>query len=455
MAIGAGGGTIAWVDAGGSLRCGPQSAGADPGPACLGSGNEQATITDAHLYLGRLNPDTYLGGDVHIDPASRAGAIERLAEQLGLEPTEAASGMLRIANANMTSATHLISVERGYDPREFAFVAGGGAGPLHAVDIAAELQIPHIVIARNAGVASALGILAVDLRHDFLRPVLKHTERVDPVELVRIFADMAEEAEAVLAAENIPTDRRAVELSLDVRYYGQTPYMNVKVSGPPSGDAAIADLVEQYGDAYEREFGYRLPVDVAGVEIVNARVAAIGLSEAVDLERVAANGAGAPEPIARRPVFFDAIGEFTDTPIFDRDTLRPGARSRRPGDHRAARHDSRGASWMARDRRCIPQHHSQRERRLTRQGVTTWSRRWSPVRGDSTQSHSKYSETSTARSAMRQRADRARQLRAHDHRGPRLLGVDSHTRRSPRVARPAGPSSAHGHVRVLDPASRA
>ncbi len=325
VAIGAGGGTLAWVDAGGSLRCGPQSAGADPGPACLGRGNEQATITDAHLYLGRLNPDTYLGGDVHIDPALAQAAIERLAEQLGLEPTEAASGMLRIANANMTSATHLISVERGHDPRDFAFVAGGGAGPLHAVDIAAELQIPHIVIARNAGVASALGILAVDLRHDFLRPVLKHTERVDPVELVRIFADMAEEAEAVLAAENIPTDRRAVELSLDVRYYGQTPYMNVKVSGPPSGDAAIADLVEQYGDAYEREFGYRLPVDVAGVEIVNARVAAIGLSEAVDLERVAANGAGAPEPIARRPVFFDAIGEFTDTPIFDRDTLRPGA----------------------------------------------------------------------------------------------------------------------------------
>ena len=133
VAIGAGGGTIAWVDAGGSLRVGPQSAGADPGPACLDKGNDQPTITDAHLYLGRLDPDAYLGGDLEINPELAERAIARLAEKLGLSEAETASGILRIANASMTAATHLISVERGWDPREFALVAGGGAGPLHAV----------------------------------------------------------------------------------------------------------------------------------------------------------------------------------------------------------------------------------------------------------------------------------------------------------------------------------
>jgi N-methylhydantoinase A len=146
VAIGAGGGTIARVDAGGSLRVGPESAGADPGPACLGRGNDLPTITDAHLHLGRLSPEAYLGGDVAIRPELADRAIARLAEGLGMSVAETADGILRIANAHMTAATHLISVQRGYDPREFALVAGGGAGPLHAVEIARELDIPTVVV---------------------------------------------------------------------------------------------------------------------------------------------------------------------------------------------------------------------------------------------------------------------------------------------------------------------
>ncbi|MEA2290019.1 MAG: N-methylhydantoinase, partial [Solirubrobacteraceae bacterium] len=258
VAIGAGGGTIAWVDAGGSLRVGPHSAGAVPGPAALDQGNEEPTITDAHLYLGRLNPERYLGGDVTIRPDLAERAIAGLAEKLGMSEAEAASGIIRIANANMTEATHLISVERGYDPRDFALVSGGGAGSLHAVEIARDLGIPHVVVPPTPGVTSALGILQVDLRHDILRSVLTQTHVLDPANLKRVFDELQEEALQILEQESIPEDRRQIEMSLDVRYYGQTPYMNLVIDEVPSTPEAVQKVVERYADAYESEFGYRL-----------------------------------------------------------------------------------------------------------------------------------------------------------------------------------------------------
>jgi N-methylhydantoinase A len=325
VAIGAGGGTIAWVDAGGSLRTGPQSAGADPGPACFGQGNEEATITDAHLYLGRLNPATFLGGELEIRPDLAEAAITRLSEQLGLGVAETADGILRIANASMTSATHLISVERGYDPRDFALVAGGGAGPLHAVEIARELGIPHVVVPLVAGVTSALGILRVDLRHDFLRPVLSIAETLEPSDLAATFDLMATEAEAMLDAEDIPSERRAVEISVDVRYYGQTPYINIPLAAPPSDRAELEEIVALYGERYEREFGYRLPPDVAQVEVVNARMTAIGAAEPIELPRHDDGGDAAAAQTGTRAVYFREHGDFTPTPLYDRALLRPGA----------------------------------------------------------------------------------------------------------------------------------
>jgi N-methylhydantoinase A len=325
VAIGAGGGTIAWVDAGGSLRTGPHSAGADPGPACFGKGNEEATITDAHLYLGRLNPATYLGGELEIRPDLAEAAITRLSEQLGLGVAETADGILRIANASMTSATHLISVERGYDPRDFALVAGGGAGPLHAVEIARELGIPHVVVPLVAGVTSALGILRVDLRHDFLRPVLSVADQLEPLRLAAMFDLMATEAEAMLDVEDIPTDKRAVEISVDVRYYGQTPYMNVPLAAPPRTRAELDEIVALYGERYEREFGYRLPPDVAKVEFVNARMTAIGAAEPIRPPSHDDDGDAAAAPTGTRGVYFREHGEFTPTPLYDRALLRPGA----------------------------------------------------------------------------------------------------------------------------------
>lgn len=328
VAIGAGGGTIAWVDAGGSLRVGPQSAGADPGPACLDKGNDQPTITDAHLYLGRLDPETYLGGDLDIYPELAERAISQLAGQLGLSEAETASGILRIANASMTSATHLISVERGWDPREFALVAGGGAGPLHAVAIAQDLGIPKVIVPPTPGVTSALGILQVDLRHDLLRSVLKQTHQIEPHELVRVFDELEAEAREVLEHEKADSEQQ-VELSLDVRYYGQTPYMNIVLDEIPHDRAAIDAIVERYGEAYEREFGYRFDSDLATVEFVNARVAAIGVTSDIQL-RGAAQSNGRPEPRQTRSVYFEESREFVDTPIYTRSALATETRMSGP-----------------------------------------------------------------------------------------------------------------------------
>src|SRR3954453_22898199 len=324
VAIGAGGGTIAWVDAGGSLRVGPQSAGADPGPACLDQGNEEPTITDAHLFLGRLDPDGYLGGDLDLHPELAEQAIGRLARVLGLWAAETASGILRIANASMTAATHLISVERGWDPREFALVAGGGAGPLHAVAIAQDLGIPTVIVPPTPGVTSALGILQVDLRHDLLLSVLKQAHQIEPDELVRVFEELEEEAGQVLDREQASGNKR-IELSLDVRYYGQTPYMNLVLDEVPRDRAAIEAIVDRYGEAYEAEFGYQFDRDLATVEIVNARAAAIGVTADAEL-KLSGQTNGKVEPRKSRSVFFEESNEFVDTPIYDRTPLHPQTR---------------------------------------------------------------------------------------------------------------------------------
>jgi N-methylhydantoinase A len=324
VAIGAGGGTIAWVDAGGSLRVGPQSAGADPGPACLDKGNEQPTITDAHLYLGRLDPETYLGGDLEIYPELAEQAITRLASELGLSEPETASGILRIANASMTSATHLISVERGWDPREFALVAGGGAGPLHAVAIAQDLGIPTVIVPPTPGVTSALGILQVDLRHDLLRSVLKQTDQLEPEELIAVFDELEDEARQVLEHERAAGEHQ-IELSLDVRYYGQTPYINMIIDEVPHDRAAIEAIEERYGEEYEREFGYKFERDLATVEIVNARAAAIGVTPDTEF-KLEAESEGTLEPRQVRSVYFEEAAAFVDTPIYVRSQLAKDAR---------------------------------------------------------------------------------------------------------------------------------
>ena len=321
VTIGAGGGTLAWVDDGGSLRSGPQSAGADPGPACFGKGNMQPTTTDAHLYLGRLSPVRPLGGKISLQPELAAKALEGLGEQLGMSAFEVANGILRIANTNMTMATHLISVQRGHDPRDFTLVAAGGAGPLHCVDVARELGIPRVVVPRSPGLTSALGILHVDVRDDFQAPLLKQTGQLGPGELASVYANLLATAGAWFDAEQVAEADRATELSVDVRYYGQTSYMNLTLDGVPGSESDLEAIVDRFEDRCRKEFGYVLPRDFAAVELVNARVAAVGSAEEAKLPRDPAPGTLADARLGTRDVYFEESGGLVPAEVYDRDRL--------------------------------------------------------------------------------------------------------------------------------------
>src|SRR5262244_3824681 len=219
--VGAGGGSEAWIDAGGALRVGPRSAGAVPGPACYGQGGTTPTITDANLLLGRLNPAFFLGGEIPLDPdASREAIVRQCAEPLGLDPLQAAHGIVEIANAHMIGAMRLISVQRGYDPRSFVLVAFGGAGPLHANALARDLAIPTVLIPPSPGIASALGMLMTDIKHEFVTTRRQVLAQLQPAALDTLFADFAAQGEAILAREGVAAAQRRLLRSVDLRYHG-------------------------------------------------------------------------------------------------------------------------------------------------------------------------------------------------------------------------------------------
>lgn len=230
--IGAGGGSIAWIDSGGILRVGPQSAGANPGPACYGLGAEDPTVTDADMVLGFLNPDYFLGGRVKISVDKALEAIRvKVAEKLKIPPLEAAEGIYRIVNANMAGATRLVSIEKGYDPRDFALVAFGGAGPVHAAEIAEELEIPWTIVPRYPGVTSAYGLIVAELIHDYVQTAPLKTENLDLRAMNKAFEALERQGAEDLALDGIaPKDRRFTR-SADVRYSGQVYSLNVQVPG--------------------------------------------------------------------------------------------------------------------------------------------------------------------------------------------------------------------------------
>src|SRR5947208_11693949 len=220
--IGAGGGSIAYVDAGGVFRVGPQSAGADPGPACYGHGGEEPTSTDAQLLLGRLRPDRgLLGGEMQLDPGLARSAMQKIAAQLDLSIEEAALGALQIQKFGMAQAIELNSVRRGYDPREFTLVAAGGAGPLFACDIARELEIPRVLVPPHPGITSATGLLATDLQHEYVATERHALKALDRDRLAARFDELAAEALAQLDADRVPEERRLVRRLAACRYAGQ------------------------------------------------------------------------------------------------------------------------------------------------------------------------------------------------------------------------------------------
>jgi N-methylhydantoinase A len=320
LTIGAGGGSLAWIDPAGSLRNGPQSAGADPGPACYGRGGTQATNTDANVTLGRLG--TTLVGRMTLDAEKAVTAVrETVAEPLGLGLEQAASAVIRVANANMADAVRLISIRRGYDPRDFALVVFGGAGPLHGAALARELSIPTVLVPPNPGITSALGCLLVDIRHDLAEMHLRRTDDAEPDELEASFQRLESEARERLRHEGVAEQSVQLERRIAMRYLGQWRSLSVRVDRPLVGlDAAVARFHEEH----EREFSYRR--DEAPVEIYQLQLVAVGATPKPAFARHDADGKGRLTPEETRPVWFDELDDPVETPVYHRESLPAGTR---------------------------------------------------------------------------------------------------------------------------------
>jgi len=311
--IGAGGGSIAWVDSGGLLRVGPRSAGADPGPVCYRRGGVEPTVTDANVVLGRLNPDYFLGGEIGLDVEGAARAIEeRCAVPLGLGVTEAANGIVEIANAAMVNALHLISVQRGYDPRDFVLVAFGGAGPVHANALARDAELPTLLIPRSPGIFSATGLLTTDLKRDTATTIMRRLEDLDREEVEASFAGLEAAGRKELEGEGLLGDAIAFDRQIDLRYVGQSYELTV-----PAGD----DLLERFHAEHERTYGFNAPAEP--VEVVSLRLTSVGTIAKPPARRL--EPGGPPEPKERRPVYFAEADEYVDCPIYDRYLLAAGA----------------------------------------------------------------------------------------------------------------------------------
>jgi N-methylhydantoinase A len=317
LTIGAGGGSFAWIDEAGSLRNGPQSAGAYPGPACYGRGNDRPTNTDANLVLGRLGEEL-IGGAMTLDRSAAENAIRTyIADPLGLDVVEAAQATIQVANANMADAVRLISIRRGYDPRDFCLVAFGGAGPLHGAALAKELSIPTVLVPPNPGITSALGCLLVDVRHDLSTMFLGQVGDVDAAQLEEEFAKLEAEARERLEHEEVPEEQMSIQRLLDMRYLGQWRSLTVPVGSPVDLDDAVA----RFHAEHEREYNYRR--DEAPVEIYRLNVRAVGVTPKPDLARHELDG-GPPRPETVRHVRFDEAEEPVETPVFNRSEVPAG-----------------------------------------------------------------------------------------------------------------------------------
>jgi len=272
--IGAGGGSIARVDGGGAFRVGPESAGAHPGPAAYGQGGSRPTVTDANVVLGRLDPEFFLGGAMPLDRPAATAAIARLADDLGLGVAEAAAGVLAIVGANMANAIRSRTVQKGIDPRDFALVAFGGAGPLHAIDVAIELGIPEVVVPSHPGINSAIGLLTTELRYDAVRTALQTSGALDLKRLNRDFAAMAAELAVHFDRDGVPLAEVAFARHGDLRYVGQGYELRIEIPDGTLDQAAVAGIFERFHRQHRAEYGHVF--ETSPIEVVNIRLTGVG-----------------------------------------------------------------------------------------------------------------------------------------------------------------------------------
>jgi N-methylhydantoinase A len=323
--VGAGGGSIAYIDSGGLLKVGPRSAGADPGPACYDKGNPEPAVTDANVVLQTLNPKHLLGGRMKIRRDLAEQAIARLAGQLGLGVPQTAQGILSVVTANMARAIRVISVQRGHDPRDYTLMAFGGAGPLHAARLARELEIGRVLVPANPGILCAMGLLLTDLRADFAHTRLMPATEASAAAVAEGFVALAERAERWFAHEGIASADRRIARTVDMRYHGQNYELSVAAPEGPISQATLQALAAGFADVHRQRYGF--VADGDPVQIVTLRVEATGAVRKAELVAHPEAGPDAAGAIMqRRPVWLAETGDFANCPIYAREELRPGNR---------------------------------------------------------------------------------------------------------------------------------
>jgi len=318
--IGAGGGSLAYVNDAGILQVGPESAGATPGPICYGRGGQRPTITDANLVLGRLNPEALLGVDTSVSIDGVKAIIQReIGDKLGMSADEAAGAILRIANDKMAGALRMVSLSRGHDPRDFALFAFGGAGPLHAVELARELAIPKVLVPARPGITNALGCLAADVRHDFVNTINMPLAALDMDRVKATLTAQIAEGRDMIAREGVEIEGEQIIHTADMQFQGQSHILSIPVASP---DVTRETLRDDFAAAYWRRFEVELP-EIRPV-LVNLHTAVIGKRRAVPLDALARADTDDLTPRGERRVWFE--DGWYDTPIYRREQFPPGAR---------------------------------------------------------------------------------------------------------------------------------
>ncbi len=323
ISIGAGGGSIAWIDEGGGVRIGPESAAADPGPACYGRGGTRPTVTDCNLVLGYIDADRFLGGDFRLDVAAAERAIdEAIAKPLGVSVTEAALTVRAVANALMAQAIRLVTVERGYDPRDFFYLPYGGAGPVHSIDLARELEIPTVLVPPLPGLFSAFGMLVSDLLHDLQAPVAANLDEIAAADLERRFAELEDRARALDKDAEVDLSAVTMRRSCDCAYLGQAETLKIEVEGGAIDAAALSRIGADFEDEHRRHWNF-LQQD-RPIRLVNIRVQAVGKIGSFGSGDAALNArTDEADTIGQRRIHLE--GEWRDVPRYARAALAPGA----------------------------------------------------------------------------------------------------------------------------------
>ena len=322
--IGAGGGSIVRVDDVGRVKVGPDSMGARPGPACYGLGGDQATLTDINLLMGLLDPTTFANGEVPLDKVRAQAAIaEQVARPLGVDPAIAAVGVYQVATNQIAEAVRTVTVERGSDPRDYALVAFGGGGPLHAAAVARELGLGQIIVPRHPGLFSARGIATADFNHDYIQSVVRPIAEVAASDVKTTVAALDRQAASDLAAEGIAAERHQMAPALDLRYLGQTTEITVPLENSvESVSDGFAEVVERFHQLHERLYTYNVPDEP--VELVNVRLRAVGTVDKPPIPPSEGDGT-TPVPVGERQVLLPGSASAQPVPVYKRDQLAPGA----------------------------------------------------------------------------------------------------------------------------------